>query len=78
MVDQSSVSDSAAVTMRARKGRTQITRIQVTLFALTALLLLKEKLATIMSSHSFLYLGSPGISVLGNLFPEFRSYVASV
>ena len=71
-------SSKAAVTMWARKVRTQSTRIQVTLFALTALLLLKENLVTIMSSHSFLYLGSPGISVLGNLFPGFRSYVASI
>ena len=32
----------------------------------------------VMSSHSPLYLDSPGISVLGNLFTGFRSYVASI
>ena len=78
MTDDRNASSKAAVAVWAREGCTWIIRVQTTLFALTALLLLLENLVTFMSSHSFFYLGSPGISVLGNLFPGFRSNVASI
>ena len=78
MTNDRDVSSKIAGTVWAWKGCTPITRIQVTFFALTAVLLLMKNLVTIMSSHSFFYLGSPGISVLGNLFPGLRSYVTSI
>ena len=79
MTDDRNVSSKAAVAVWAREGCIWIIRVQATLFALTALLLLLDNLVTFMSSHSFFfYLGSPGISVLGNLFPGFRSNVASI
>ena len=72
VTDDRNWSSKAAVTVWALKGLTQVAKTRLSLFALLALLLLLENLVAIMSSHSFFDLGSPGSSILGNLFPGFR------
>ena len=75
VTDDRDWSSKAAVTVWALKGLTQVAKTRLSLFALLALLLLLENLVAIVSSHSFFDLGSPGSSILGNLFPGFRSNV---